>query len=79
MPAAGSGIVPLVKSPAGDWQPMRANSASLHAVQQEGISHGAGAAVGGVGQVLQQPLRPPTRQRPPAESLHLFNNFAALS
>jgi hypothetical protein len=69
-PAVGGG---------GGVKPKTASSASLHVCQHEDVyGHGADAAVGGAGQLVQQSLRPPSRQRPSAESLHLFNGFAAL-
>jgi hypothetical protein len=68
-PAGNTGVVA---------QQQQSSSAAAHAGQHADVSRHVPDAVGSVGQSLQQPLRPPSRQRPPSESLHLFNSFAAL-
>jgi hypothetical protein len=77
--AAGSG---KHSTPAGDAgvaaKQQQGSSASVHASQQTDVGRHGPDAVGSGGQAIQQPLRPPSRQRPPSESLHLFNSFAAL-
>jgi hypothetical protein len=54
------------------------SSAAVHAGQHADVGRHGPDAVGSAGPAVQLPLRPPSRQRPPSESLHLFNSFAAL-